>query len=515
MTSGARHERLFSRRVRRNRPGAVGRLADVDLRGDAGFLAVGIGDGTGKLHDARGVNKINGCAAKAAAGHARAMDTGLAIGDIDHEVELRATDFKQITKADVRFGHAPAEAGKVAGAQGFGAVEHASVFGDDVEGALEGDFGKQSAMSPELFETDVAEGTDARQDGGETVNGVFAIGAATIVFTGSEFVLDHGVADDEGGRFRNGDQLEIESAAIQQERVILLAVERDELIHDAATRADKFVFGFLAKAGEVEAIDFFCGEIHQAEGGGDFDGGGGAEAGAHGNFAVNEQIGTGQAESGLFQLESNAHRIIGPGVGGTHAIGGQIDLGAAGELLGINVQLAVVAGSDGDPTIEADSRGHDEAIVVVGVLTDEIDATRSTKYARRTGKASAEAFGNGRKRSHRNVSPAVRLVLGQITIPEEGQNTTYGGSHQKEECHGKERTENVTGDAAVTGELAAQKGRGEENEGEANIAGDVQLAAESGDGDGEEKNQGRDGYQENDQFRKEVRGNCRDEGKYR
>src|SRR6266404_7753141 len=41
-------------------------------------------------------------------------------------------------------------------------------------------------------------------------------------------------------------------------------------------------------------------------------------------------------------------------------------------------QFAVSAGRDGNPSIESDGRRHDETIVIVRMLSDQIDASRRT-----------------------------------------------------------------------------------------------------------------------------------------
>src|SRR5580704_9259237 len=101
------------------------------------------------------------------------------------------------------FGHALTEARDVAGAKRFGAVEHASVFRDDVKSALVDDVGEQMAVLFQLIEADVSQSANPWQNSGQAANGFFAFLAATIVFAGSEFVLDHGVADHEFDGFWN------------------------------------------------------------------------------------------------------------------------------------------------------------------------------------------------------------------------------------------------------------------------------------------------------------------------
>ena len=76
------------------------------------------------------------------------------------------------------FGHALAEADDVAGAKRCGAVEHASVFRDDMKSALVDDVGEQMAMLFQLIEADVAQGANPWENGGQAANGFFAFLAA-------------------------------------------------------------------------------------------------------------------------------------------------------------------------------------------------------------------------------------------------------------------------------------------------------------------------------------------------
>src|SRR5262245_10662652 len=63
---------------------------------------------------------------------------------------------------------------------------------------------------------------------------------------------------------------------------------------------------------------------------------------------------------------------------------GKIELDAFGEILGIDRELAVIARRQGDPCRKADRGGHDEAVIVVGVLADQVDASGGAINARVT-----------------------------------------------------------------------------------------------------------------------------------
>ena len=58
---------------------------------------------------------------------------------------------------------------------------------------------------------------------------------------------------------RQPDRLDLERTAVDQERVVVLAGERRELIHDPARYARRNVLGFLAGEREVEARELESG----------------------------------------------------------------------------------------------------------------------------------------------------------------------------------------------------------------------------------------------------------------
>jgi hypothetical protein len=79
------------------------------------------------------------------------------------------------------------------------------------------------------------------------------LGAATCIFTTGNRVLDHRVGDHESNTGGNRSEPETKVATIQQQRMIFSAIRRNELVHNAAIRSDKFILGALAKAGQPGA----------------------------------------------------------------------------------------------------------------------------------------------------------------------------------------------------------------------------------------------------------------------
>src|SRR3954452_19927689 len=90
----------------------------------------------------------------------------------------------------------------------------------------------------------------------EDIHARFAVGAPAVVFSAREDVLHHAVTDHEAGIGWNCQSLIFEAAAVQHQRVSGAPKHSDELIHNAAARADIFVLGALADLHEFQLRHF-------------------------------------------------------------------------------------------------------------------------------------------------------------------------------------------------------------------------------------------------------------------
>src|SRR5580704_8004315 len=68
----------------RNAAGAFGWPANVDLRDEASFPLIGLGHFFLKFSGVARIDKIDGCAAETAAGHARTENSLLLVSQVDH-----------------------------------------------------------------------------------------------------------------------------------------------------------------------------------------------------------------------------------------------------------------------------------------------------------------------------------------------------------------------------------------------------------------------------------------------
>ncbi len=97
---------------------------------------------------------------------------------------------------------------------------------------------------------------------------------------------------------------------------------------------------------------------------------------------MNDQVSSVKPVSGILQNCRNAANEIAPVFSRrtVQSIERQADRLAV--VAGISLQGTVLAFCRGDPSIELQGSGHDEAVVVVGVLADHIDAAGCAENTR-------------------------------------------------------------------------------------------------------------------------------------
>src|SRR6266478_6937712 len=83
----------------------------------------------------------------------------------------------------------------------------------------------------------------------------------------------------------------------------------------------------------------------------------------------------------FLEHHDDALHVVNPLVPGSWIAVVQVDLGALGEILGMHQQLPIIARGDGNPHIEFNRDRHNEALVVVGMFANQIDASRRPKHA--------------------------------------------------------------------------------------------------------------------------------------
>ena len=86
-----------------------------------------------------------------------------------------------------------------------------------------------------------------------------------VVLARSNRVLDHRVADDEARAWWKRNRRKAERSAVQEEGLSGAAVQRDELVHDAAGGADALVLSPLAQPRDRLAVETYPSEASERQ----------------------------------------------------------------------------------------------------------------------------------------------------------------------------------------------------------------------------------------------------------
>ena len=104
-------------------------------------------------------------------------------------------------------------------------------------------------------------------------------------------MLHHSVADHQLYFCWNGDELELQGTAIEEESVSRFSHAGDELIHDSYARADKSVFRLLAQLGHFRHRQTRSVKAQQGKCACYFDGCGRTQSRADRNFSLHQYVG--------------------------------------------------------------------------------------------------------------------------------------------------------------------------------------------------------------------------------
>jgi hypothetical protein len=160
--------------------------------------------------------------------------------------------------------------------------------------------------------------------------------------------------------------------------VIELTERRDELVHDAAHRSDVGVLGRLSGKSEIDARDpVGVGERRHGQRDRHLERGRRRQARPRGNVAVDQEVGSRELEAvALPERLHGALDVVEPAapLGRPRMI--EIELLSLLEALGDDADPAIASFRRGDDRAAIDRHRQREAVVVIGVLADQVDATR-------------------------------------------------------------------------------------------------------------------------------------------
>ncbi len=152
------------------------------------------------------------------------------------------------------------------------------------------------------------------------------------------------------------------------------AAARDILIHHPAAHADEVIFGPLADPGDLDRLERQPGRGDERMRARDFERGRGAQAGSDRDVGPNDEIGAAQSPSALLQHERDAEDIVGPVASRDRGRGIKIELARLVHDHRVDPEPPVGPRRRRGQGGEFERRRHDEAIVIVGMLADQIDA---------------------------------------------------------------------------------------------------------------------------------------------
>jgi len=355
------------------------RVAEIYIGCDAGGVEITRAQVFRKRRRGGVFDEVDGAAAESAAGEASPDTPRLLFGEIDEDVYLGAAGLEVVAIAGVGFIHEPAKGFEVAGFEGIGGGDGANVFGNDVAAAFK-DLGAH-LLTParEVVRRGIAKEFDFRPMAMEERCTLFDFCAARVVLAAGVRMLDHGICDDQTDI--RGDRCEpiFEAPAIEEQGVILLATAGDELIHDAGGGADEVVFSALAKLCDTGHGNLGRGEAEYCHHAGDLDGSGGAETGADGYISVESETEGRDLNSLFAQYGEDTERIVTPLMRALCRKATDRISYLFIEVDGTNDDGAVVPRADSGQGGEVNSRRHDKAVGVIGVLANDVDPPGSSK----------------------------------------------------------------------------------------------------------------------------------------
>ena len=123
---------------------------------------------------------------------------------------------------------------------------------------------------------------------------------------------------------------------------------------------------------DVDAV-----EVLDGEGGGDLEGGRGGESRPLRDVPVDRDVHSPQLVAPRQELGDDPLGVVGPPVFLAEPKGGK---GGALPVLvvdGIETEVVVLAAGDGHADVEIDGHREDKAVIVIGVLTDQVDSPGS------------------------------------------------------------------------------------------------------------------------------------------
>ncbi len=285
--------------------------------------------------------------------------------------------------------------------QCIGRRQGAGVFSYDVAGTTITSIIQPGSARFQSGQIEVAQRLDPVVTGGR-----FALLTAGVVLAVHQTATHIGVDDQHRQIRRHGDEAGLQRAAVEQQGVVSFAAGGDHLIHDAAVAADELVLRLLAVEGDLGLADIEPQRFFECLTDGYFQRGGGGEPRPLRHVAGDHQIEAAQGITALLQILHHAADVVAPALAGV-VLDGLVEVELVALVVvvgGDHLHLPVIAQADGNAGLVVDGAGQHEAVVVVGMFTDEVDATWGAhqqigRFGKLLGKNGADALAGGHRAS--------------------------------------------------------------------------------------------------------------------
>src|SRR5262249_40758336 len=184
----------------------------------------------------------------------------------------------------------------------------------------------------------------------------------------------------------------VKRAAVQQDGLVRAAETGSELIHDTDAGTDELIFGTLAELCNFRKVKGSAGNAKQRACDRHFERSGGTQTCSHWNIAVDQNVSAPQSHAVAHEHQCDTVHVVRPVVLRARLRVAQINFSVFVQIFRMNVQLPIITRSDRSPSIKIDCGWQYKAVIVIGVLSDQIDAAGGTEDARGGRKSLYKAF---------------------------------------------------------------------------------------------------------------------------
>ena len=316
-------------------------------------------------------HQCHGAAAEARTGHAHAEHTGHGNRRIMQEIQFAAGDVVIMPQADVGSVHEFAENGKVSLLQTVHTLQHALILRDHVPAFCRDVCGQIIFEAVELFHGNVTKRRDPGQVALKQLEAPLT-GVSPVVVRGTGQGARHARVEDQQPVVlkRHGHMLVFQAAAVQKQGRIGSRKTRGELIHDAALNAHVFILRLLARARQFRQRHLNTTAVQEEKTHGHLERGRRTQARTQGHIAPDHGLHTGRACCAFRENARHRLHVQSPALGGFSPIHAQ--LGLFIEIHGIELHLRTRSRAACDVDRLLQPHGHDVAVIVIRVFSDEI-----------------------------------------------------------------------------------------------------------------------------------------------